>query len=296
VKRVFKKTCIGIAGVLVAGALSAQAQAITAGHYPAGVEGIKGASLPPPGLYLRDYNVFYAAHTYADGPADFNVLAYINAPRLVWMTDQEILGARYGMDALMTYAYMDWSMGNRDDDFAGIGDMQIEPLLLAWQFDRFDLSTGYALWIPTGDFDRTRPDVISKGFWSHMLTLGGTWYPGTGEDKSWAVSMLNRYEFCHEQQKTDIDPGQVFTTEFAVSKGLRPGLDVGLVGYYQQQVTEDRGRTASDKLDRKLGIGPEISAFWPKIGLFTSLRYAYEFGAVERPEGHLIALTLTKVL
>jgi hypothetical protein len=290
------KTGIVFACGLFAGVLSTQAQAITGGHYPAGVEGIKGASLPPTGLYLRDYSVFYSSHTYADGPSDFSVFAFVNAPRLVWMTELEILGARYGMDVLMTYAYMDWSVGSMKDDFAGIGDMQIEPLLLAWEFDRFDLATGYALWIPTGDFDLTRPDLISKGFWSHMLTLGGTWYPGTGEDKSWAVSMLNRYEFCHEQQKTDIDPGQVYTAEWGVSKSLSPGLDVGLIGYYQQQVTEDRGRTASDKLDRKLGVGPEISAFWPKIGLFTSIRYAYEFGAVERAEGHLVAITLTKVL
>jgi hypothetical protein len=28
--------------------------------------------------------------------------------------------------------------------------------------------------------------------------------------------------------------------------------------------------------------------------LITSLRYAYEFAAVERPEGHLVTLTLTK--
>jgi hypothetical protein len=50
----------------------------------------------------------------------------------------------------------------------------------------------------------------------------------------------------------------------------------------------------TDKLDRKFGVGPEISAFWPKLGLFMSVRYAHEFAAVERPEGDLITLTLTK--
>ena len=30
-------------------------------HYAPGVEGIKGASLPPPGVYFRDYNYFYWA-------------------------------------------------------------------------------------------------------------------------------------------------------------------------------------------------------------------------------------------
>ena len=68
----------------------------------------------------------------------------------------------------------------------------------------------------------------------------------------------------------------------------------GFIGYYQQQVTEDSGPAATSKLDRKIGAGPEISAFWPQLGLFTSLRYAHEFAAVERPEGDLITLTLTK--
>ena len=27
------------------------------GHYVAGVEGIKASTLPPPGFYLRDYNI-----------------------------------------------------------------------------------------------------------------------------------------------------------------------------------------------------------------------------------------------
>ncbi|MEI7901875.1 MAG: transporter [bacterium] len=291
-KSFLAKTCLVLACGVLAGAASTQAQPIVAGHYPAGVEGIKGASLPPPGMYFRDYNVFYFADTFRDGPPDFDISAYVNAPRLIWMTDQEIFGAHYGMDALVILGYMDWTAGGKSDHYSGVGDIQLEPVLLSWQFQQFDLATGYAFWVPTGDYSPTRPDLLSKGFWSHMLTLGGTWYPD--KEKTWAMSLLNRYEFCHEQEKTHIDPGQVFTTEWGVSKSLRKGLDAGLIGYYQQQVTEDSGRTATSELDRKFGVGPEISAFCPKLGMFASLRYAHEFAAVERPEGHLITLTLTK--
>jgi hypothetical protein len=164
--------------------------------------------------------------------------------------------------------------------------------LLSWHFKQFDLSAGYAVWAPTGDYSPSRPDLMSKGFWSHMLTLGGVWYPD--EQKTWALSLLNRYEICHEQEQTDTDPGQVYTGEWGISKGLSKTVDVGVIGYYQQQVTRDSGPVATDKLDRKVGVGPEISVFWPKLGLFTSLRYAYEFEARERPEGHLLTLTLTK--
>lgn len=272
--------------------IAAQAQSPVAGHYPAGAEGVKGASLPPPGVYLRDYNFFYFAERFKGGPPDFDIFAYVNAPRLIWMTDHKILGADYGMDVIVPFAYLDWKvMGMKNDRFE-FGDIQVEPLVLSWHFDRFDLAGGYAFWAPTGDFEPTRPDVISKGFWSHMLTFGGTWYPD--QEKTVALSLLNRYEFHHEQDKTNIDPGQTYTLEWGLSKSLSKTIDVGVMGYYQQQVTEDQGLGASDKLDRKLGVGPEISAFCPKLGVFASLRYGYEFAAKERPEGHLFSLTLTK--
>jgi len=284
-----------LAAALVALPALLQAQPIVAGHYPAGAEGIKGASLPPPGVYFRDYNFFYFADRFKDGPPDFNIFAYINAPRLIWMTDVKILGANYGMDVIVPFAYLDWKPGPTGgrSDYFGLGDIQIEPVLLSWHFKQFDLAGGYAVWAPTGDYDRNRPDFVSKGFWSHMFTLGGTWYPD--KEKTWAISLLNRYEFCHEQEQTHTDPGQVYTIEWGLSKSLSKTVDVGLIGYYQQQVTEDHGvNRFSDKLDRKVGIGPEISTFCPKLGLFTSLRYAYEFAARERPEGHLVTLTFTK--
>ncbi|MFA6173890.1 MAG: transporter [Kiritimatiellales bacterium] len=296
-KFVFAKICVVLTFAALAHAMPAPVPSsapapVVAGHYPAGAEGIKGASLPPPGLYVRDYNMFYSADTFKDGPPDFDIKAYINALRLIWMTDKKIFGAQYGMDVIVPLVYMDWTAGGKSDHYSGVGDIQLEPLLLSWQFKQFDLAAGYAVWVPTGDYEPARPDLVSKGFWSHMLTLGGTWYPD--KEKTWAMSLLNRYEFCQEQEETHTDPGQVFTTEWGLSKSLRPGLDVGFIGYYQQQVTEDSGPVATDKLDRKIGAGPEISAFCPKLGLFASLRYAHEFAVVERPEGDLITLTLTK--
>ncbi len=35
-------------------------------EYPNGIEGLKAASLPPPGFYYKMYNVLYTADTLAD--------------------------------------------------------------------------------------------------------------------------------------------------------------------------------------------------------------------------------------
>jgi hypothetical protein len=285
-----------LAGLFTAGLLTtsnvAQAQPIVAAHYPAGAEGIKAGSLPPPGVYFRDYNFFYNSDRFKNLPVDFGIFAYLNAPRVIWMTKLEVLGANYGMDVIVPFGYMNFQAAGRRDYYFGLGDIEVEPLLLGWHFKQFDLSCGYAFWAPTGDFSPTRPDLLAKGFWSHMLTLGGTWY--ADDAKTWAVSVLNRYEFCHKQDQTDLDPGQVYTIEWGVSKSLKKTIDVGVIGYYQQQTTEDHGDGSSNGLDRKIGVGPEISAFCTKLGVNTSVRYAYEFGARERPEGHLVSITLTK--
>ncbi len=67
-------------------------------HYVPGSEGIKGAALPPPGVYFRDYNDFYWADQVNDSSGNnlhvpnFDVFTYANIPRVIWITDTKVLG------------------------------------------------------------------------------------------------------------------------------------------------------------------------------------------------------------
>ena len=274
-----------------------QAQPLPAGsHYPVGAEGIKGASLPPPGVYLRDYNFFYTADKVNGMPNGPDIFAYVQAPRLIWMTDWTLLGANYGMDVIVPFAYKNIAAPFGDGHRFNLADIQVEPLLLSWHLKQFDMAAGYAVWVPSGEFNADTPvhylTSPGSGFWTHMLTLGGVWYPD--EKKTWAVSLLNRYEINTEQNHTDITPGNMLSMDCAVSKTVAQGVDVGLIGYYQQLITKDSGTGASTVYSDVVGVGPEVSAFWPKIGTFTSLRYAYEVTAHDRPQGQTIVLTITK--
>lgn len=286
--------------VVTLAALTTQlhAQLPVGSHYPTGAEGIKGSSLPPPGIYLRDYNFFYTATKVDGAPVDVDLFAYVQAPRLIWMTKQEILGANYGMDIIVPFAYKN-IYANAPIGTAGqfnLADIQVEPLLLSWHFKQFGVAAGYAVWVPSGNFDNSSPakNLTSpgSGFWTQMITLGSTWYPD--EEKTWAFSLLNRYEFNTEQQDTDITPGDMLTMEWGLSKTVTQGIDVGVVGYYQQLVTKDSGTGASPHLSHVVAVGPEVSAFWQKIGLFSSLRYEVEVAAAYRPQGQTVVLTLTK--
>ena len=275
-----------------------QAQLPVGSHYPVGAEGIKGASLPPPGVYLRDYNFFYTANKVNGMPNGPDIFAYVQAPRLIWMTKQEILGANYGMDVIVPFAYKNVSASPPigDGHQFNLADIQVEPLLLSWHEKQFDVAAGYAIWVPTGEFNADTPvhylTSPGSGFWTQMLTLGGVWYPD--EKKTWAVSLLNRYEINTEQNHTDITPGNMLTMEWGLSKTVCPNVDAGLIGYYQQLITKDSGAHAATVYSDVVGVGPEVSAFWLKIGTSTSLRYAYEVTSANRPQGQTVVLTITK--
>ena len=194
-------------------------------HYPAGAEGIKAATLPPTGLYFRDYNFLYWADDFQNGPPRFDVFAYVNAPRLIWQTDRTICGATYGMDIIVPFGYSNVRAVGMSDHVFGLGDISLEPVLLSWHTERFDFSAAYALWVPSGNFDAKDLANMGKGFFTHMLTAGATWYPD--EQKSWSLSLLNRYEFNHEQEDTHVTPGQTLTMEWGVSKGVHKGVEIG---------------------------------------------------------------------
>jgi len=271
-------------------------------HYVPGVEGLKGASLPPPGIYLRDYNVFYYADVINDSRGneipgvDAKGFIYANVPRLLWITDAELLGGYIGVDALLPLQYTDLDVKAGPNSLInegtfGIGDFFAEA---TWSkhIQKFDFSLAYGIWAPTGDSSPGLTTRAGIGYWTHMFTAGATWY--IDSQKKWAVSALNRYEINMEKADTDITLGQAYTLEWGVSYGISKTVDVGVAGYYQQQVTEDSGQGSNGERDRVAGVGPEVSVFYPQVTLGWSLRYAYEFLAESRLQGHTVALTITK--
>jgi hypothetical protein len=293
-----KKLIALAAGTLAAASLHAGLP--TGTHYPIGAEGLKGSDLPPPGFYLRDYNYFYYANRVDGMPQKFeniDIFAYVQAPRLVWITPWKVLGANYGCDVIIPFAYQNITGDLGSAGQFNLADIYACPMVLSWHLKRFDFSAAYGVWMPSGNFDASTPLRMltspGKGYWSHMLTLGGVWY--ADPEKTWALSLLNRYEVSTEQDQTQITPGNMYSLEWGVSKTVAKGVDLGLVGYYQQETTEDSGgKDPAQALSHVVGVGPEVSVFWEKPGLISTLRYVYEADAKDRPQGHAVTLTLTK--
>ena len=288
--------------VLVCGfaVLATALQAQPTAHYVPGVEGIRAASLPPPGWYVRDYNLAYFASTVNNGhgdsfgPPNFQAFTYANVPRVIWISDAKLLGGSVGVDGLVPLVYQNVRAGGYSSGTFGVGDAFAESTL-SWHLAQFDFSAGLGLWMPTGESAAPPTTRVGSGFWTPMLTAGGTWYADT--EKTWAVSALCRYELNTEQRDTHVTRGDAFTLEWGASKTLAKIFDVGVVGYYQQKVGDDTGPAGSPYLlpqDRVAAVGPEISVAFPKQMFFVSLRYLNEVLAENRAQGHTVTLTLTK--
>jgi hypothetical protein len=314
--------------VLAVCALKAEAQMPIGGvHYAAGLEGIKGGSLPGPGIYARDDNFFY--YGTSDLLPDYKSYIYQQAPGLLWMTPWKIIGADYGMDAMVPLIYNDTSYKTIQATFPsgqgptlvttglnrfGLGDIEIEPLLLSWHLRQFDFRAGYGFWAPTGDYHNTSLVNLGDGAWTQMISLGGVWYPD--HDKSWAFSILNHFEFNSQAPGTHLVLGTTFPTgggggggltfipvpanipcstytmEWGASKTIYKKTDVGIVGYFQEQFMYD---TASPFNDSQVAaIGPEIRSEFPGTGWVVALRYEYQFLANNSPHGQIVDLMIRK--
>ena len=282
-------------------ALAGFAQAQTAAHYPAGAEGIKGPQLPPPGLYFRDYNYIYFADENPGLPpgSEFDLLAYVQVPRIVWITNKQILGGFYGMDIIVPFAYQDLDlvipemMEFSGSDFS-LADIFVEPITISWHEQKFDAAVGYGFWAPSGDFNDTDPVAPGKGYWTQMLTGGITYYPD--EAKTWSISALNRYEFNHEQDITNVTPGQYWTVDWGISKSVTKTMELGLAGYHQMATTAASDDDTGDGKDHATALGPEVTFAFPNNMFFVTGRYLFEVDACNRPEGNTIVITFTKGL
>ncbi|MBD3264855.1 MAG: transporter [Candidatus Omnitrophica bacterium] len=272
-------------------------------HYTNGSEGLKAATTPPPGFYYLIYYNYYYADDYKDisgntADIDYKLVVHAQVNRFIWITKKKIFGADYGMDIIIPYVYQKVRNGAAgiNDSSSGLGDIIIEPLILSWHKPRFDACFGLGGYVPVGKFNVNKPASPGKDRWAGMFTLGGTYY--FDKKRSWAASVLSRFEMHTEKDSADVKPGNDFHFEWGLSKTISGKWiwDVGAAGYCQWQVTDDKGSAVAfpGDHDRVFAAGPEINVFIPEFSTSVSFRSEWEFGAKDRPQGQIMTLTVRK--
>jgi hypothetical protein len=290
-----------------------------AGNYPLGFTGLKGGTMPPPGIYPLDVTFEYRASEFRDRngnkasevagvPARGNVNVLAELAGATYVSNLKLLGAQYSASVFggIGRVHGDVTLESLSvgTNKTGAEDTYIEPLNLSWHLPRFDLFTAYTVYAPTGEFHVSDPANVGRDRWAHQISTGMTAY--LDEKKKWAIAVVPRYEIFQHELHKDRTGGQDFLFEWGISRtfnfmgcdGKIPWgiLDIGPVGYNEWKTTPDKGKDAilGNVLYQTHAAGLEaafMKTSW-HAARFT-LRYEKEFGVIGRTQGQMGLLGLS---
>ena len=245
-----KKSAIAlIVGGLFLAAGAAQAKE-GADQYPNGAETWYAGALPPPGTYFINYFGYYGGKLVDGGgdkvrhPATGNttprVDAVFDALRLVHITNTKILGANWGVHAILPIVSQGVSNLPGTSGGAskfGIGDITIDPFVLAWHHSpELHTAFGVDINLPTGAYDKNDPRTsIGANYYSYEPLYAITWLPKGG----WEVSGKFMYNIKSKNNDTKYQSGDEFHMDYLVGKHVGEWA-FGIGGYYVKQLTNDK--------------------------------------------------------
>jgi hypothetical protein len=216
------------------------------------------------------------------------------------VTNIKILGADFLYDVIVPFSGKDLRIGAYSDSKSfTVGDVILEPFVLAWHKPRWDATVGLAVIVPTGEFDMNKLASPGLGYWSGMLTVGGTYF--LDDKKTWSLSAMTRTLMHTEQQDTKVTPGSEFVVEYGIGKEIavndkllvRPGL-TGCAYWQLGDDSKDGPVSVAEQRKRAYAVGAEINFFYLPQLMQLNLRALHEYGAENTSEGSQFVATLTK--
>lgn len=278
----------GLVAMLATTALC-QAQAAENGNtqYSPGAAQFFAAGIPPyPGLYFLSQTNYFSADRTNDSngnrvPVDFNVKAWAETMRFLYVSDIEIGGAQLWGQVVVPLVHLDLSVPFGKDSAFGLADVTT-TLGLAWHPDRYNsFVVGVDLAMPTGRYNPSDIANIGNNHWSVQPTVGYHYSDPQGLELATTARLI----FNTENHDTDYTNGTEFVLDYAVGWNLDKWR-IGAVGYYLQQISDDRGPgvAADGHRGRGFALGPSLTySFNP--GLQVSASWQHDIVAENRPQG-----------
>lgn len=284
-------------------------------HEAPGAEAFLAGALPPPGLYVKEYLLYYSAdklkddsgHTLSlakDGIKLEKLSVYGEITRVLYISPLRVLDAFLGADIIIPVTTPRIHLealtpgGPMDiiDHHGGLGDIVFGPDL-SWHHKSGLLHGAVAFHIaaPTGKYGRDNLVNIGTNCWSFSPILAVTgflpWHPSLGASikMDYTFNTKNN-EFLVHGAKTHLTPGQDFHFDYSIDYGLSKAgaphqFRVGVVGYFYQQTTDDDtglGKVKNNK-GRVFAMGPGV--FWAYKKWAVDCHVNFEMAAENRPQG-----------
>ena len=205
-------------------------QAQLNGTHSLGDFGVQAGTQPQPGFYAALFYLRTDTDTIkdADGntvrlspdsPGSIDVSAA--APLLWYVSKAKILGANYGVMAVLPWANASleapaFALSNTVD--TSFTDILLRPLDLGWHTKRADVTAGFQFYIPTGRYERGGTNNVGKGMWTYEPFVGTTLYFDEARTTSLATTAF--WELHGHKEDTNVKVGQILTLEGGLGKSF----------------------------------------------------------------------------
>lgn len=263
--------------------------------YPMGADGFMAGALPPPGFYAQVFANHYEADSLRDNrgdelPVDFSVRADVIAPRLIWVTEQQILGGNLALHALFPLVDLEVSVNGQSQDKQGLGDIIFGAGVGFHHSDKLHSIVSLDFIAPSGRYDADDLANPGRNYWVVQPVLAATYVDPDGLN----ADIKAMYSINRENPDTDYRSGQELHADYSLGWGLGNGWVVGVGGYAYRQTTDDRldGETVDDNKGRAFAIGPAVK-YTSKDGWFVHAKWQQESQVRNRAEGDAYWVKLT---
>ena len=274
-----------------------------------------GVSQAPGTITLRNDFMYHDAKY---NKHDTKIKTYADLLAAEYVTSKKLLGGDYGYGIMIPIKKIDgrrkytsrtnttvndangvaqpvvveYVQKKQHEDIHGLGDIVITPCILGWHWDTLHARTAVALYTPTGKFSNDKFVNIGRNCWS--VDVGGalTWLPKTNTE----ISINAGVTANTTNHKAHYRSGTECHADFLLAQNITPNFELGIAGFWYQQVNGDHGSGAHNGSNkgRLLGIGPlvELSFTLWKVPMNMVFRDYYEIDSRNIVKGNRFYFTL----
>lgn len=252
--------------------------------------------------------------------------AYASGNAILWVSNLKILGGFYGVrfvvpvERLYTRIATFTPLGpvELSKGTGGVGDIYFNPLMFSWheKHGLFHITTGVDITAPTGSYNARSLISVGRNLWTFtpafQITAFFPWYPkiSVGMRLDYSYNTKNNDFIVNPATaakignmaltgiKTYMTPGQEFHLDYGIGYSLTKldaahQVQVGIGGYFYQQVTDDKtgeGKVKNDR-GRVIAVGPGVWYNHKKWNI--GLQGFFETEAKNRTQGWFSLSTIT---
>ena len=259
------------------------------------------------GLYVRSDFIYYGGNingTVIGGrvAVGLNQQLFVDILAPTYVTGYHLLGGVFAVGVTVPLTYLNVSGSLQTPRFAfstsqnrfSIGDVWMTPAILAWESGNWHWDVAFSVVAPTGVYHDGSLSNTSLNRWSFVPQAAITYLdPTTG----WNASAAFAYVGSTENPATHYQSGQFVNVDFSAGRYLSKSLQVGIIGYYEQQVTGDSGPGAvlgpAKARVWALGPGATYAFMIGDVPITATAKYSHEFAVQKTFLGDTATVALT---